>query len=294
METPPIRILLIEDDPDDSAMLRADLDASGVRSEIVQITRLGDARPVLETNVFDLILLDLMLPDSRGLESLAQLLELVPDAPIVVLSVVNHEPLALQAVKAGAQDYLVKGSLQAQDLQRALLFALERHRRQAHLEKLSLQDPLTNLYNRRGFMSQGTSVIRQAHQERHELILFLADVDRLKWINDTYGHSAGDHALLDVAALLQKTFRKSEIIARLGGDEFAILVTAAAEVGPTLLDRLEMNLQEHNAQPGRAFPLSLSVGYSLYAPVPHISLEALLESADLGLYAEKQRRRQME
>lgn len=291
MENPPFRILLIEDDPDDSMMLQTHLRQAGAQAELVQVTCLTDAANAIENNEFELVLLDLNLPDSRGLDTLAQILILAPHAPVIVMSGVDHESLALQAVQQGAQDFLVKGKIKAHELARAMLFSLERNRRQTQLQKLSLQDPLTNLYNRRGFMLQGNNTLHLARRTGQALILFLADLDNLKQINDTYGHLAGDQALISAADLFRKTFRKSEIVARLGGDEFAILIQSPAQYFSMLMTRLEQNLQEFNARPNHTFILAWCIGHTDYLPNSHDTLESLLSAADRVLYAEKEKRK---
>lgn len=272
-------------------LLRAHLSETDANAELVHIVRLTEAAAAIQDNQFDLVLLDLNLPDSRGLDTLAQLLLLVPNAPIIVLSGIEHDTLALQAVQQGAQDFLVKGKVKAHELARAMLFSLERYRRETELEKLSLQDPLTGLYNRRGFTRFADSTLHQARRSGQELILFLADIDDLKRINDTFGHRAGDEALTDAAELFRQTFRKSQVIARLGGDEFSILVQAPAHNAAMLTGRLESNLRHANARPGRSFALSWSIGHAIFAPTSQDTLETLLSEADRELYAEKEMRK---
>lgn len=290
METAPFRILLIEDDPDDSMLLRANLDESGANADILQITRLTGAAEAVQDHQFELVLLDLNLPDSRGLETLKHVLVLIPDTPIIVMSGTDHETLALQAIQHGAQDFLVKGKLQPREFARAILFALERYRRQNQLQQLSHQDSLTNLYNRRGFIVYGENILHQARRAGHELILYLVDLDRLKTINDTFGHLAGDRALSDASDLFRTVFRRSEVIARLGGDEFSILVKAPSQNASILLSRLDLYLRNFNARPDRDYDLSWCIGYAVYLPTSQDTLETLLAAADLELYKEKQKR----
>src|SRR3989338_8947318 len=92
------------------------------------------------------------------------------------------------------------------------------------LRELSITDELTNLYNRRGFLTLAADRLKLTRRSKTGLWMFFADVDGLKHINDTFGHQEGDRALTDVAQILKKIFRESDIIARLSGDEFIILI----------------------------------------------------------------------
>jgi phosphoserine phosphatase RsbU/P len=125
----PVRLLLVEDNPGDARLLRETLsDAPSLRFDLVHAERLSDALDSLGTSQADLVLLDLSLPDAHGLETVARMLEAAPEIPIVVLSGQADETLAVQAVQAGAQDYLVKGTVEGPTLARAIRYAMERRR----------------------------------------------------------------------------------------------------------------------------------------------------------------------
>jgi PAS domain S-box-containing protein len=131
-----IRVLLIEDNPGDARLLREMLaQATSAQFELTHIERLGEALQRLDKTVFDLILLDLSLPDSQGFETFAQLYGQAPGAPIIVLSGLDDEALAVRAVREGAQDYLVKGQVDGNLLVRAMRYAIERKRAQDALRK---------------------------------------------------------------------------------------------------------------------------------------------------------------
>ena len=157
-----INLLLIEDDPDDALiferMITKPTSTDSFRFQFKNIGRLETALEYLTTNRADLIMLDLTLPDSRGLETFIALQSKVPHVPVIVLSGLNDESMALEAVRKGAQDYLCKQQVDHRLMMRTILYALERHKnrlelREANerLEKLALVDPLTDLLNRRGF-----------------------------------------------------------------------------------------------------------------------------------------------
>ena len=149
------------------------------------------------------------------------------------------------------------------------------------LHRLSLFDELTGLYNRRGFLllaEEQLSLARRAR--RNNLMLFYADLDGLKQINDHLGHNAGDAAIVTAARTLDKTFRTSDIKARLGGDEFVVLAVEAGEnIAQTLLARLHEGLAENNQ--------SLSVGVVTFNAQNDNSIHDLITRADEAMYTEK-------
>ncbi|MBI3537270.1 MAG: response regulator [Chloroflexi bacterium] len=129
MQDSPIKILLVEDNPGDARLLREMLaEAASVQFVLTHVERWHAALERLQQERFDAVLLDLMLPDSGGIETFATLHHLAPRVPIVVLTSLNDETLALQAVRDGAQDYLVKGQVNSNLLRRALRYAIERQR----------------------------------------------------------------------------------------------------------------------------------------------------------------------
>jgi two-component system, cell cycle sensor histidine kinase and response regulator CckA len=132
-----IKLLLVEDNPGDVLLLQETLsEISLVTFALVNVERLSEALKQLQTEVFDVILLDLALPDSQGLESFAKIYQQVPLTPIVVLTGISDETTAIKAMQAGAQDYLVKGRVSGGDLLlRSIRYAIERKRAEAILQK---------------------------------------------------------------------------------------------------------------------------------------------------------------
>jgi len=149
------------------------------------------------------------------------------------------------------------------------------------LLQLSHVDELTGLYNRRGFLLHAEQQLLLARRMKRNLLIFYADLDNLKQINDSRGHLAGDEAIFMAARALHKTFRSSDIKARIGGDEFIVLAVQADEhfVEP-LLARLRERLGESN--------LAMSVGVITFDAQNEISIDDLIARADAAMYAEKQ------
>jgi diguanylate cyclase (GGDEF)-like protein len=172
-------------------------------------------------------------------------------------------------------------------LERTVMCAVKQSLLDRELRSLALTDDLTCLYNRRAFLALTGQQLRVTRRKAQGLLLFFADVDNLKEINDTYGHREGDLALVRAANALEQTFRKSDIIARLGGDEFAVLaLEASCENKEVILRRLERNLKGSNAEETR-YELSLSVGMARFDPKHPVSLGNLIAMADEAMYDEK-------
>ena len=167
----------------------------------------------------------------------------------------------------------------------------ERKKEEESLRRASLTDELTGLYNRRGFLTLAEQQLRLARRQGKDLVLFFADLDGFKQVNDRFGHAAGDRTLKAVAQLLRGAVRDSDIVARLGGDEFTVLaVDGDAHAAAVIRRRIAQRINTLNARNELAAPLSVSIGHvRVTASQPH-SLEELLASADKVLYQHKSQR----
>ena len=289
MDAPHLRVLLVEDNPDDVDLLREMLvEAASAQLELVHVDRLADGLRQLEADRFDAILLDLSLPDSHGIRTFVRTHEDAPDVPCVVLSGSDDEALAVRAVQAGAQDYLVKGQANSNLLVRSIRYAVERHRMLEEIRSLTLVDELTGLYNRRGFSTLGEQQLRMARRTDTGLLLLFADVDNMKQINDSVGHQAGDQALRDTAKVMSETCRESDVVGRIGGDEFAVLaVRPSGDDAGALSSRLRDNLEAHGSDQELPYALSLSIGEVYHDPRSEYSIDELLAQADALMYEDK-------
>ncbi len=168
--------------------------------------------------------------------------------------------------------------------------ALESYAQQ--VQALSLVDELTGLYNRRGFLTLAKQQIRVGQRTKAKHYLIFADIDGMKAINDGLGHAAGDQAIKDVADLLRKTFRDSDVLARLGGDEFVCFAfDTLPESSERIVERFRELLDEHNRAGLRPFKLEVSLGTTLHDPDSPASLETALAEADQQMYRVKRARR---
>jgi len=276
-----LRILLVEDNPGDIRLFQETMRElpDNLTLDIDYVTCLADAFPKLEGQHFDVILLDLGLPDGNGLEVVGRVRAHAPDIPIVVLTGLNDERTALNAMWEGVQDYLVKGTIDGRSLLRSIRYAVERNQMQMAIRALSLIDDLTGVYNRHGFMSLATYQMRVTRRRQAGFHLLLLDVDDLQKINHTKGHAVGDQVLIATARLCSDTLRGSDIVARVDGDEFVII---AAETEwqnvETIIERLHDAVARHNRQNSEC-PLSFSYGVMFFQSSTSVSLEHLLMEA---------------
>ena len=188
------------------------------------------------------------------------------------------------------------GQLQREHLQ---LLADKLYQKVSELEKandrlrnLSLTDGLTGLNNRRGFMIMATGLLKFARRAGYSLCLIYIDLDSLKYINDTFGHIAGDTAITYFGRILVETFRDSDVVGRMGGDEFVVLLIDATEADlASMQARLQTNIDAHNLQVGKEQSLSFSMGVIWADLKSDISMEELLFQADKAMYEHKKSRR---
>lgn len=167
----------------------------------------------------------------------------------------------------------------------------ERAEYEEALRRMSLQDALTGLYNRRGFTLLAQQLLNVASRQHGHTILLYFDLNKFKQVNDTWGHAVGDQALVEVAEVLRETFRESDLIGRLGGDEFVVLaVNSLDPEGEVLLARLDQRLNVRNDRPHRRYRLSLGRGLAKFDPTSPQSVDQLLHAADERLMAGKRAR----
>jgi diguanylate cyclase (GGDEF)-like protein len=214
----------------------------------------------------------------------------VPDAAAVVVVPWFDESLFLSAIRLGAEDCVTAAQLDSPGLLRLLLVAAERHRLTSSLRAAAFTDELTGLYNRRGYVTRAATLLKVAEPKTIWQIFF--DVDELKIINDTYGHWAGDRALMEVATVLRQAFRSSDIVARVGGDEFAVLATTPADAAPeSWTARWKAPLSALATR--RDLPLSVSVGLAQPDESGQMTPEDLLTRADTTMYMAKRLRKKL-
>ena len=298
------RILMIEDDELDAELLIEILaDEKSINTQVDVASRLSDALRRLDESAYDVILSDLNLPDSRGLDTFNAVNNHAKDLPILVMSGLDDENTALEAVRAGAQDYLVKGRVSGALLAKTILYSIERNRSRMELkavndqlqsanqrlERMAHNDSLTDLLNRRGLQDVLVHETARAQRNGTNTVVLLIDLDDFKRINDTIGHSAGDAVLKEVAARMKRPLRATDYAARVGGDEFLILLpdTMAAE-GMKIAEIVRAAICDRTIDAGQPVTATASVGM-ICVPRKARTIDDLLAETHHVLYRSKRR-----
>jgi diguanylate cyclase (GGDEF)-like protein/PAS domain S-box-containing protein len=164
----------------------------------------------------------------------------------------------------------------------------DRKQMEEELRLLSVTDQLTGLYNRRGFIAFADQQLKLTTRRKRGLLLFFADLDDMKAINDNFGHEEGDKALIEAADILKETFRETDILARIGGDEFAIMTIDSPEMtSDILMARLQDHINAHNDRQDKPYHISMSIGISTCDSKNMLSLDELMSMADKKMYESK-------
>ena len=290
----PLSILFIDDCSEDVELLHEHIKAAGYGIEFERVDSDADLRTALIAREWNVILCDFAMPGFGGVSALEIVNELNPTTPFIFVSGVIGEEIAVEAMRSGAQDYVMKDNLRRlipaiERSLREVMVKRDRNRLHRRLNFLAYHDPLTGLPNRVLFINRLRLAIDRAHRYQRRLAVGFLDLDRFKLINDTLGHDAGDQLLREVAARLQRSVRKIDIVSRLAGDEFAIVLTDL--VSNQDIARIMNEINHELSQPiniaGQVVYAKASVGISTY-PDDGTEPGALLQCADTAMYCAKQ------
>lgn len=301
-----MRILIAEDETVSRLVLKMTLESWG--HEVIEARDGAVALQILQSDTPPkLAILDLSMPEMDGITVCKQvrLNNSVTPVYIILLTANTRKELIVTGLEAGADDYVtkpfdteelharVKVGMRMVDLQLALAQRVaELELAQESLRNLSLTDDLTGLYNRRGFFTLAEQKLNSARREKRHASLIYIDMDGLKKLNDTHGHATGSRAIQDVADILRKTFRSSDLLARIGGDEFVIFQTSNGHNDEgNEVQRLQDNISQHNGQQARDYEISLSIGVVSMTSASSLGLEELLKSGDRKMYEQKRDKR---
>lgn len=285
-----LHVLLLEPD-ETSATSLANLlwAASSKPVEIRHAVSLQGGLALLHERCPDAVITELELTDSAGNETLDQLLAAEPHLPIVVLAEGEDDGFALELLKHGAQDYLVKGRSDGALVLKTLRYAIERKESEQHLTFLSHYDRLTGLANRELFRDRLHQAMARAERSGQLVALMFIDLDRFKAVNDTLGHLAGDELLIEVAERLKAAVRRSDTIARLGGDEFTVVVEGLSDTvdAETICAKILRSLARPFLIQNHEIYVTGSIGVTFF-PIDDTDLNRLLRNADAAMYRAKE------
>jgi diguanylate cyclase (GGDEF)-like protein len=248
----------------------------------------------------DVLLLDSTLARNFALGMVIQVRDKMPNLPVVVLPDI-YGALQTQGSRgeggdrtrfgSGTDDVLGKALKESDTIARLLRITHGQLSLQRALLQMALRDDLTGLHNRRGFIALATRYLRSACDTGQHVVMFFADVDGLKSINDRFGHGEGDRAISRAATCIKETFRKFDVTARLSGDEFvALIIEAPGRSAEAICRRLQSKLAGCSDAKS-PYKLSLSVGVAHFDPRKPVTLEELMRQADAALYRHKRRDR---
>ena len=287
------KILIIDDQQANISLLSRMLHGAGYTA-ISSTMKPGEARELHRNNHYDLILLDLKMPNMDGFKVMEELKEIEPGGYLPVVVITAQPEHKLRALKAGAKDFISIPFDLAEVLARVhnmlevrLLHETLRNHSEM-MESQALHDPLTGLANRRLLADRMSMSLIYAQRNKSAMAVLFLDLDGFKQVNDTLGHSVGDALLKMVADRLLATVRKVDTVARLGGDEFIISlwhisgISHAANVALKVIEAVSQPYYIEN----HTVSVTTSAGIAIY-PIHGESAEILMKNADLALYEAK-------
>lgn len=236
----------------------------------------------LEARDPEVILLDLALAHPEEMEVVRRLHLAKPAIPFIVIGDVTRKETVTASLREGATDYLLKGQIDPQTLDRALRGALERNTLKGLADLL--RDPLTGLYIRDGFLTVGGHAMDVAKDKGGELVLLCARVENLNFIQKELGQNAVESSLRQIANLLSRSFRRTDVVGRIGESQFAALAVDAIEPSvPVLLQRLQKRLEALNREIGPRGPLELRMTARFWHGKRGGAFSKFLDEVEAGL-----------
>ena len=311
-----IDVLMIEDDEDDYIITRDMLkEIADVRFVLKWASTYTAGLEFICNEKYDVCLLDYNLGGHTGLELLGEACEKGCTVPFILFTGHSGREVDIEAMHAGAVDYLVKGKVDANSLERAIRYAIERNRllnalresydklraqvvqstalmdalneNQKKLQAQATHDDLTGLYNRRHFMELMNNAVNNAIMERKSLVLCIGDIDHYKEINDAHGHQVGDEVLISFANIITECLPKDSTVGRYGGDEICILMTVGADEAVKVIEKTRKKFSEtvQKDEEGKIFVAEASFGIAEFKGKG--SQRDLFRLADKALYEAK-------
>jgi len=277
-------LLIIEDDPITSKILQVKLAENN--REVFAVETAHEAEEILKNEEIDIILLDLILPDTDGRNFLMKLREKPSMAglPVFITSAKGSSATQAECFALGADGFFEK-PLDNEILSAAVSAKLQRS---GEIKRESRSDPLTGLPNRAAFAEDFKRSQSLAQRSRDPLTLAIIDVDHFKNVNDTHGHATGDVVLKRLGKVLTENLRQTDVLARWGGEEFVILFPKAGLEGAAMalqkgLDAL--GAVKFQGEDGIAFKVTFSGGLAVVSD--EMTVDEAVAEADRLLYLAK-------
>ncbi|MGD8177287.1 putative bifunctional diguanylate cyclase/phosphodiesterase [Marinimicrobium sp. ARAG 43.8] len=257
--------------------------------QLVWHNRLDGALPAIFDDDYDLILLDYFWRGDTARDLLTAARTQACTTPIVVMTSEMETEVDREAIRSGAADYLIKGQIDTQLLERTLRYAIERKRTEQHLSHLAHYDSLTDIPNRILFRDRLEHAILLAERDRGQFALMFIDLNGFKQVNDSFGHDTGDTMIRVCAERLQECMRSSDSVARMGGDEFTLLLEntdSAADIAH-IAEKIIQRIGAPYHLGGYEMSIGCSIGIATF-PDTGRDADTLLKNADTAMYQAKQ------
>jgi diguanylate cyclase (GGDEF)-like protein len=270
-----LRILLFEDNAMDANLIRRFLEAGGVkRDNIVTTDTVPNAMEALASKSVDICLTDYYLPPSTGFDLMDEARRREIDIPFIMLTAMEDPLVDEGALARGAYDFMVKGEMTVEGLERTIRYTLARHKRNTELAKAAFHDPLSNLANRKAILDRLEYAIATPPQSGQALGAFLyINLNGIKFINEAYGLKVGDAILRETGRRLKTMKWLGEMMARLGSDEFGCLVEQVPDIGDALV--VARRIATAFAQPVRTYDgehdISAAIGVTVFSRSGEVS-----------------------
>jgi len=286
-------ILCVDDEPKNLELFEALLVPRGY--DVIMAVNGSEALAKVALDPPDLILLDVMMPELDGYEVCKKIKSTKETQflPVVMVTALRNEEERIKGIEAGCDDFISKPFdknellARVKSLLRIKLLYDQLKLLNELLEKLSVTDPLTELYNRRYLVNRIQVEIKRSHRLKGALSCLIIDVDGFKPINDKYGHSFGDEVLKHLAKLLRESVRMTDVVARYGGDEFFILAPDTDEENARAIEKnILRKIEEGSFKIGEVnIHVGISMGISTFYGKE--AEEEILDTALLGKLMDK-------
>ncbi len=290
-----MRILVVDDELSVRSVLTEVLNDDG--HEVTEAASGEEALEIFQKDPFPLVVTDIVMGGMSGLQLLQEIKQSNPDTQVVIITSNASLDSAIESLRSGAYDYLIKPfdeidliSAVANRAIEKIRLIEENHDLIERLKELAIRDGLTGLYNHRHFHEVLAIELTRSSRHQRTFSLILLDVDFFKQYNDTHGHLEGDHLLSTLADLIRKNLRRSDIFARYGGEEFVVLLPETPnEDARTIAEEVRRRLENYPFKGGETQPLgkvTISMGVATF-PDDGIDASNLIKHADKALYRAK-------
>lgn len=281
-------VLIVEDNDAVARGLSHALTVLDKSIAVHAVADLASAQVLLQSGRhIDVALVDLGLPDARGIQAPTELRALREDLVIVVITGNPSSEMATHLVRLGIQDYIVKSEATPHRVLRSVRLALERHQRELELKRIACVDQLTGALNRRGLLSAVSEAFNAAKRLELSAALMTLDIDHFKSINDTFGHPVGDRIVQETCRRVGCCIRRNDALGRAGGDEFWVVLKGFT--GREHIPAVAGKILQQFTKPMQADPqvdVGISIGVAL-VPDHAASVEAWVKKSDEALYRAK-------